>query len=65
MGSQNCNEITALTISINKRFMAFAEITDKGVQVVVYDLRLMVIVKNIVLEKLPKNTVIIMMSINI
>jgi len=58
MGSQDCIEITAISISYNKRFMAFAEITEKASQIIIYDLRLMVIIKNIVLEKLPKSTVI-------
>ncbi|ORX44505.1 WD40 repeat-like protein [Piromyces finnis] len=56
MGSQECIEISALCISNNKRFLTFAEITDTIIHIVVYDLRLMVIVKNIPLEKLPKNT---------
>ncbi|KAG4096896.1 WD40 repeat-like protein [Neocallimastix lanati (nom. inval.)] len=56
MGSQDCIEITAISISYNKRFMAFAEITEKASQIIIYDLRLMVIIKNIVLEKLPKST---------
>lgn len=58
MGSQDCIEITALSISSNKRFMAFAEITEKVSQIIIYDLRLMVIIKTIILDKLPKLTVI-------
>jgi len=57
MGSYDCNEIVAISISTNKRFMAFAEMTEKGYQIIVYDLRLMVIVKNILLEKASKNAV--------
>lgn len=57
MGSQDCIEITALSLSTSKRFMAFSEITEKVSQIVIYDLRLMVVVKNIILEKVTKNTV--------
>ncbi|KAL6588697.1 WD40 repeat-like protein [Neocallimastix sp. 'constans'] len=56
MGSQDCVEITALTLSPNRKFMAFAEITDKFSQIIIYDLRLTVIIKNIVIDKLPKST---------
>ena len=58
MGSQDCVEITALTLSPNRKFMAFAEITEKFSQIIIYDLRLTVIIKNIVIDKLPKSTVI-------
>jgi len=62
MGSQDCVEITALSLSTSKRFMAFSEITEKVSQIVIYDLRLMVVVKNIILEKVTKNTRVIMVK---
>jgi len=62
MGSQDCIDITAISISASKRFMAFAEITKNSPQIVIYDLRLMVIVKNIILEKQPTSSRVIIIK---